>query len=186
MAVKKRMVRKAARPKTTTETVVRREIVQKIKEAKSKISEVYTDEEIALVKLLKDTEDLTRSTVGIEMEIRRQRLVQKDLFANRKVLAEELDSLEKESATLINRHKEIEKQHKKLADQKESVQEAIDGFAKENAELGREGKSLADDVKKLEAKNGKLREDIEKLHRLKEEYMRSIAKFKELREELIP
>ena len=186
MAVKKRIVRKAATPKTTIEIAARREIAQKIKEAKSKISEVYTDEEIALVKLLKETEDLTRSIVGIEMEIRRQRLVQKDLFENRKVLAAELDSLERENAAMANRHKEIEKQHKKLADQKESVQEASDGFAKENAELERESKSLADDVKKLEAKNGKLRDDIEKLQRLKEEYMRSIAKFKELREELIP
>ena len=186
MAIQKKAIRKVAAPKTAPREIFKAGVAEKIIDVRSKISEVYTGEEASLIRILKETEEFTRNIVSIEMEIKRQRLLQNDLFENKKKFVGELKLLDTENTQLANEYKEIEKEHKEARDQNQRSKNDIDDLGDEISQLESERKELDNNINKMNAKNTKLRDDVERLQKLKEEYLKSIAKFKEIREELIP
>ena len=109
--------RKSTAEVTPSESKINENIVESITEkvasVKNQIAGVYGDEESLLMKMLKETENLTRSTINIELEIKRQNELGKDLADTNKALAKELESLDSKNTTLLNNQKEIERGIKK-------------------------------------------------------------------------
>ena len=189
MAVQTRSGKATARsaaPKQAEDAVPLDNVTEKIVDVRNNMAGIYADEDSILMKLLKETENLTRSTLNIEFEIKRQRMLQRDLSGNNRQLAKELEVLDSGNAALEEDRKEIEKEYKKLKAKNESIKANIDNLSRERQELDRETTKLQKEVSNLETKNAKMSEDVERLQALKEDYMKSIAKFKEMRDELIP
>jgi chromosome segregation ATPase len=189
MAVQTKSGKAAARPAAPRQAEDAEQfddVTEKIVDVRNKMAGIYADEDTLLMKLLKETENLTRSTLNIEFEIKRQRTLQADLSGNNRQLAKELEVLDNENAALVEDQKEIEKEYKKLKAKNESVKADIDHLSGEKKDLDREATKLQRDVSNLETKNAKMSDDVERLQALKEDYMKSIAKFKEMRDELIP
>jgi len=177
---------RAAAPKQAEDAGAVEGVRERILDVRNTMADINADEDKLLMKLLEETENLTRSTLNIEFEIKRQQTLQRDLSQNNKRLAKELEALDAENATLLENQKEIEREHKKLLTKNQRIKSDIDSLSREKTNLDKEISKLESDVSDLEAKNSKLSDDVERLQALKEEYMKSIAKFKEMRDELIP
>ena len=177
---------RSAATKQAQDTAPMDDVTEKILDVRNKISGIYADEDTMLMKLLKETENLTRSTLNVEFEIKRQRTLQRDLSENHRQLAKELEVLDSGNATLLEDQKAIEKEHKKLKTKSERSRAEIESLNRESQDLDREISKLQKETANLENKNSKMSEDVERLQSLKEDYMKSIAKFKEMRDELIP
>ncbi len=185
---RKGRTRKVAAPRRRPQTpeVSERSVMAKVEELNRKLDKIQKDEESALVSLLKETEAMTRSMMNSEMEIRRQKLLKQGMEESKALLDSELGRIEQLNQKLLQQKENAEKKHKKLIDANERLNQNLSNLEKETLKLKKDNADLSNAVQKAETQNDTLREDIERLGKLKEEYMKSVAKFRRLRDDLIP
>ncbi len=165
---------------------VRPLVLAKAEEINTKLASLQREEEDALVALLQENEAITRNTVGVEMEIKRQKLMTKELTEARVVLERGLRALTSENGKIQKGKKELERDVKSLEAENSKLGTDIASLSKNNSELESQNKLMKAEKEKHEATSDRLREDVARLRKLKEDYLKSIAKFKEMREDLIP
>ncbi len=161
-------------------------VATKLKGVTEKMLEIQKEEETELVSLLKEIEAITRDTMNIENEIRRQNLLKGTLEAEQKALQKELQQLERQNRADDNERKAAEKERQKLFDQNVQVRSELELLENDVKRLRTENSSLSSEAEGLQATSNKLKADVDRLTALREEYLKSIAKFKEVREELLP
>lgn len=158
----------------------------KLKNVAGKMLEIQKEEETGLVALLKEIETITRNTMNMENEIRRQNLLKGTLDAERRGLQKELGSLARQNRIDENERKEAEKEHLKLLDQSAQLKSQLSSQEDGVRRLQKENSSLSVEIEKLQTTSDSLKADVERLTALREEYMKSIADFKRVREDLLP
>jgi chromosome segregation ATPase len=161
-------------------------VAEKLKEVADKMVEIRKEEETELVSLLKKIEEITRDTMNIENEIRRQNLLKGTLDGERRTLQKEVQNLTRENRTNANTKKEAEKEREKLLEENAELKSQLSSLDEDARKFQKENSSLALEVEKLQANNERLKADVERLTALREEYMKSISEFKQLREDLLP
>lgn len=161
-------------------------VAGKVKDVTGKMLEIQKEEETELVSLLKEIEAITRDTMNIENEIRRQNLLKGTLEADRRILRKELQELARQNRVDESERKEAEKERQKLFDQNTELKSELAALEDDVKRFQKENSALSVEVEKLQATNDKLKADVERLTALREEYMKSISEFKEVREELLP
>jgi chromosome segregation ATPase len=158
----------------------------KLKEVSGKMLDIQKEEETELVALLKEIEAITRDTMNMENEIRRQNLLRGNLEAGRRNLQKELEGLGRQNRIDENKKNEAEKQRIKLLDQNAKLKSEVSSLQDDVARLQKENSALSVEIEKLSTAKGDLKSDVERLTALRDEYMKSIAEFKRLREDLLP
>lgn len=161
-------------------------IASKLKDVTEKMLEIQKEEETELVGLLKEMEAITRDTMNMENEIRRQNLLKGTLDAEQRALQKELLELTRQNRSDENKVKSAEKDRQKLFDQNVQLKSQLTSLESDVKRLEKENASLSLDIEKLQATNGKLKADVERLTALREEYLKSISEFKQMRDELLP
>jgi len=161
-------------------------VVAKLKDAAAKMREIQKEEETQLVGLLKELEALTRDTVNIEGEIRRQNLLKGTLNAEARARQKELQELLRQNRSLENSRKETEKEHRRLSDENASLKAELASLEDHLKALQKENSAISPEVEKLKSTNDRLKADVQRLVALREEYLKSIAEFKKMRDELLP
>jgi chromosome segregation ATPase len=158
----------------------------KLKDVAGKMLEIQKEEETELVALLKEIEAITRDTMNMENEIRRQNLLKGTLEAERRSLQKELDALARQNRIDGNKKKEADKERLKLLEQNADLKSHLASLEDDLRRLQKENSATSVEIEKLEASNEKLKADVERLSALRDEYMKSIAEFKKMREDLMP
>ncbi len=161
-------------------------IAGKLKDVTGKMLEIQKEEETELVGLLKEIEAITRDTMNMENEIRRQNLLKGTLEGGQKALQKELLDLTRQNRSDENKVKAAEKERQKLFDQNAQLKSQLASLESDVKRFEKENSALSLDIEKLQATNGKLKADVERLTALREEYLKSIAEFKQMRDELLP
>jgi chromosome segregation ATPase len=161
-------------------------VVAKIKDAADKMREIQKEEEAQLVSLLKELEAITRDTMNIENETRRQNLLKATLEAEARTRRKELQDLTRQNRSLENSRKEAEKEHRKLSDENARLRAELASLENEVRGLQKEYSDASLEIEKLKATNERLKADAERLTALRREYLKSIGEFKKTRDELLP
>ncbi|NQT82096.1 hypothetical protein HQ563_03680 [bacterium] len=158
----------------------------KLKDVATKMLEIQKEEETELVALLKEIEAITRDTMNMENEIRRQNLLKGTLEAERRSLQKELAALARQNRIDENKKKEADKEHRRLLDQNTQLKSELSSLEDDAKRFQKENSTMSAEVEKLQTTNDKLKADVERLTALREEYLSSIADFKRMREDLLP
>jgi len=158
----------------------------KLKDVTGKMLEVRKEQETGLLALLREIEEITRDTMNIENEIRRQNLLKGTLGAGQRSLQKELQDLARQNRADENRKKEAEKERQKLLEQGAALKSQVTSLEDDIRKLERENSAMAVEVEKLQAAKEKLKADVERLSALREEYLKNIAEIKQSRDELLP
>lgn len=161
-------------------------IATKLKDVTGKMLEIQKEEETELIGLLKEIEGITRDTMNMENEIRRQNLLKGTLDAEQKALQKELLDLTRQNRTDENKVKSAEKDRQRLFDQNVLLKSQLASLESDVKRFEKENAALSLDIEKLQATNSKLKADVERLAALREEYLKSISEFKQMRDELLP
>ena len=161
-------------------------VAGKVKDVTGKMLEIQKEEETELVNLLKEIEAITRDTMNVENEIRRQNLLKGTLEADRRTLRKELQELARQNRADESERKEADKERQELLEQNTRMKSELAALESDVKRLQKENSALSVEIEKLQATNGKLKADVERLTALREEYMKSISEFKEVRDELLP
>ena len=116
MVAKKKTAKKIVEKKSAgaASVAAQHPILAKAQQVNSKLIDLQREEEDALVALLKENEAITRNTVGVEMEIKRQKLMTKELSEDRSSLEKELKILDSENSKLLKEKKELDRDVKNL------------------------------------------------------------------------
>lgn len=161
-------------------------VVTKLREASGKMLEIQKEEETALLGLLKEIEAITRNTINMESEIRRQSLLKGTLEAERRSLQKELQELARQNRVTDNERKQAEKERQKLLEQNAQLKSQLSSLDSDVKSLQKENSALSVEFQRLQATSEKLKADVQRLTELRQEYLKSISEFKDMREGLLP
>jgi chromosome segregation ATPase len=185
MAVKTQRARRTVtrKPKASAQP---EGVVTKLREVSAKMLEIQKEEEAALVALLKEIEAITRDTMNVENEIRRQSLLKGTFEGERRSLRKELQDLARQNRVSDNERKQAEQERQELVEQNSRLKSQLSSLESDVKSLQKENTALSVELERLQSTNDKLKTDVQRLSELRQEYLKSISEFKEVREGLLP
>ena len=137
------------------------------------------------LRVLKENEELARSTVDMEVDIRRLLGEQSKLRGNHQSLTKEQAKVAESVKQLSEQVNSLEKQRDLTVARNNNLKDEIDDLEKAINVLETQNNALEKEDKKLQTQQKKLDEDVARLRKLREDYMSTIAKFKEEKDDLL-
>ncbi|MCI0342238.1 MAG: hypothetical protein L0216_14025 [Planctomycetales bacterium] len=138
-----------------------------------------------LVSLLRETESLTRQAALAEVQIGHQREVLDRVKGDVATIGAQKAVLDREAETLRKEKDEREAERAEAEKAVAAAKKELEGVGKDVAKLEKEAAELQHEREKLEQKRERLEGELSRLRKIREDYLSNIAKFRELREEMI-
>jgi chromosome segregation ATPase len=167
--------------------------ITRISTVNDDLADIADKVSIRLMQILKSNEELTRETYLTQVETKRASALQKSLSSNLENYRAELQKLQVENAKLEEELKGFRNEAEQKTQKRDAMLREIEILKKEtmaglNVECGKladERETLSGENDKLRMKKDKLMSEVAALKKIREEYLQQIAKFKELKDELL-
>jgi chromosome segregation ATPase len=138
-----------------------------------------------MLKLLGETTEIVGATSFTEVQIQRQKDLIAELRDRKKAVDAEAGALKKEHDGWAKDVQAADKEKTKLASENKTFEKRHAALSRETTKLQDRREKLKKEVDGLERSSERLRQDVERLEMIRKEYLDRIAKFREMREDLI-